>query len=118
MCFTCPAYLTVSEDETDLRVSRIAETEVTPADVAPDATALEEFKRGERFLIALQATVYVQNRPVVTETLHGVMECDLPGEIACAFEHHEAMGCLARLTMDEYRDWRTRHQQAETSAGE
>lgn len=105
MCYLCPAHLSVGSDEIDMRVTRIAETEVAPADVAPDDQALEQFQRGERFLVALQATVFVNNRPVVTRALHGVMECDLPGETPCAFEHTQAMSCLVRSTMDGYRRW-------------
>lgn len=108
MCYLCPAHLDVDTDGIDLRVTRIAETEVAPADVAPNQHTLAQFQRGERFLMALQATVYVHNRPVVTEALHGVMECDIPGEVACAFEHTDAMECLVRVTMEQYREWEAR----------
>lgn len=91
MCFYCPADLAVEEEGVTIRILRVAETEVAPSDVAQDPTVLAEFAAGERFLVALQATAYVANRPVVTESLHGIMESDKPGELACAFEHRHAV---------------------------
>lgn len=91
MCFYCPADLAIEGDGVSIHVMRIAETEVAPADVTEDPRLLAEFKAAERFLVALQATAYVRNRPVVTESLHGIVESDKQGELACAFEHEWAM---------------------------
>lgn len=94
MCFYCPADLTVEEEGVTIRVIRVAETEVAPGDVTQEPRVLAEFDAGERFLVALQATAYVHNRPVATEALHGIIESDLAGELKCAFEHDRAMHCL------------------------
>lgn len=94
MCFHCPADLTVESDGADIRFVRIAETEVLPSDVVENASMLTGFSDGTRFLMALQATAYVDNHPVVTETLHGVVESDIPGEVSCAFEDEHAVKSL------------------------
>lgn len=104
MCFHCPTHLAVGSD-LDIRITRIAESDLTPADVAHSPRMLAEFDAGDRFLIALQATVYIQNRPVVTQTLHGVMESDLPGDIACAFQHEGAVESVVRMAVDCYSRW-------------
>lgn len=94
MCFHCPADLAVEEEGVTIRVIRTAETEVAPSDATQDPQVLAEFRAGERFLVALQATAYVHNRPVVTESIHGIIESDRAGELKCAFEHDGAMHCL------------------------
>lgn len=94
MCFYCPASLIIEGDGVSIRVMRITETEVAPADVTDDPWVLAEFKAAERFLVALQATVYIENRPVATESLHGIVESDAQGEVSCAFEHEWAVECL------------------------
>jgi len=97
MCFRCPAHLAINHHGCTLRVVRIADTVVAPEDVAHSEADLSQFQAGNRFLVALQATVYVENRPVLTEELHGVVESDLPGELPCAFENRAAMECLLRM---------------------
>lgn len=94
MCFYCPADLAIEEPGVTIRFRRIAEDAVTPADVTDDARELAEFEAGDRFLVALQVTLYVQNRPVITEELHGIAESDAPGELACAFEDQRAVARL------------------------
>lgn len=94
MCFYCPADLAIEEEGVSIRVLRIAETEVAPSDVTQDPRVLAEFEANERFLVALQATAYVQNRPVATASLHGIVESDAEGQLSCAFEHARAVECL------------------------
>lgn len=94
MCFYCPSHLTIERGGCAIHVVRIADTKVAPADLAHSRVALDQFRAGQRFIVALQATVYVDNRPVFTESLHGITESDLEGELACAFEHRAAMESL------------------------
>lgn len=94
VCFHCPASLAIEDEKVTIRLVRIAETTASPRDVSQDPEMLAGFEAGERFLMALQATLYIQNRPAVTEVLHGIVESDIPGESACAFENEWAVASL------------------------
>lgn len=94
MCFYCPADLATEDGEATIRIIRIADTGVAPSDVTQDPAVLLSFDAGERFLMALQATLYIRNHPVATEVLHGIVESDYPGELSCAFEDDRAVKCL------------------------
>lgn len=94
MCFYCPADLAIEDGEATIRIIRIAETGIAPSDASQDPAVILSFDAGERFLMALQATLYIRNHPVATEVLHGIVESDHSGELSCAFEDERAVACL------------------------
>lgn len=96
MCFHCPAELNIDDGAVTIRVHRLPDLGIDPSDVTQDAQTLAELRAGDRSLMALEATIYVESQPVAVDSLHGIVESDAEGGLACAFDHEWAMSYVVQ----------------------
>lgn len=99
MCYVCGPALVVEQPGFKIVYTRVADTFTQVEDFEFSADQVAAFTVGEWVYVGLCATLMVDNRPAVSQTVYGVRETP---QDPCAFANELASAWVTEKVLGEY----------------